>query len=167
MLTVLRLQVLTSDRPSRCTVPSAGYTFPIRDRSTALLHLSRFATFGLLMLTLAPLLPAREPPATLPRFLLSWGQNGDKPGEFHSPIGIAVDKADHVYVTDFRNRRVQKFTADGKFVSAFKVTGTPSGIAVDSASNVYIAQWDPDRLCVYDATGNLLRQWGKSGNGNG
>src|SRR5207249_1869697 len=119
---------------------------------------------GLLPLLLASPLPAAEEAPVKPlRFLLSWGHKGDKPGEFHSPIGIAVDKTDHVYVTDFKNQRVQKFTADGKFVRTFKVTGTPSGIAVNGAGNLCVAQWGPDRLGVYDPKGMLLRQWGKSG----
>jgi len=34
-------------------------------------------------------------------------------GQFHVPVGIAVDSASHIYVTDAGNKRVQKFAADG------------------------------------------------------
>jgi DNA-binding beta-propeller fold protein YncE len=45
--------------------------------------------------------------------------NDNEAGEFNVPQGIALDGADNVYVTDSSNSRVQKFTADGKFISAW------------------------------------------------
>ena len=43
------------------------------------------------------------------KFVLAWGKKGDQPGEFHSPIAIAINNKDEVYVTDLNNARVQKF----------------------------------------------------------
>ena len=40
---------------------------------------------------------------------------GSAPGQFHSPRGIALDPNDILYVTDFYNQRVQRFTSDGLF----------------------------------------------------
>src|SRR5262245_9948742 len=37
------------------------------------------------------------------RFLLTWGQKGSEPGAFHFPIGIAIDPADDILVTDHYN----------------------------------------------------------------
>ncbi|MCH2266807.1 MAG: hypothetical protein MK515_10135, partial [SAR324 cluster bacterium] len=51
-----------------------------------------------------------------PRFLAQWGSQGSDSGEFERPIGIAVDGDDFVYVSDTGNQRIQKFTAQGKFV---------------------------------------------------
>jgi hypothetical protein len=56
-------------------------------------------------------LPATDPPAVgqkidgasdvkTPEFFLAWGQKGDKPGEFYSPICITINKKDEVYVAD-------------------------------------------------------------------
>ena len=39
-----------------------------------------------------------------------FGENGDKPGEFDSPAGIAVDPGDRVYVADSDNHRIQAFS---------------------------------------------------------
>lgn len=46
----------------------------------------------------------------------SWGEPGDQPGQFLQPHSIAVDAADHVYVADRGNRRIQVFDGDGKFI---------------------------------------------------
>jgi NHL repeat len=50
---------------------------------------------------------AAEPALPTPRFLMMWGQRGTEPGHFHFPIGIAVNRADEVLVTDHYNNRVQ------------------------------------------------------------
>src|SRR5690242_12346035 len=77
--------------------------------------------------------------AEQPRFLLQWGQQGTENGEFDFPIGIAINRADEVFVTDFTNYRVQKFTQEGKFLAAFEVSLFPGGIALDREGNVYVA----------------------------
>lgn len=46
----------------------------------------------------------------------SWGEPGDQPGQFLQPHSLAVDVADHVYVADRGNRRIQVFDGDGKFL---------------------------------------------------
>ena len=98
-----------------------------------------------------------------PRFVRTWGKKGAGEGEFHSPIGIAINKSDHVFVTDLSNMRVQKFDAEGKFLAAFAVSGNPGGIALDGAGHVYISLFDKGRIAVYTEAGKLLREWGKTG----
>lgn len=116
-----------------------------------------------------------EPP---PRFLLEWGKQGKENGQFDFPIGIAINAADEVFVTDFKNSRVQKFTAEGKFLTAFAVSAFPGGIALDQDGNVYVAHFgippskydEPrkrDKIAVLSATGKPLREWGKFGTGDG
>lgn len=63
------------------------------------------------------------------RFLSAWGKYGTKPGEFGGntnpksraggPTFLAFDKQGNVYATGGMDGRVQKFTADGAFISAF------------------------------------------------
>ncbi len=100
-------------------------------------------------------------------YLSQWGKPGKGPGDFQSPIGIAINSKDEVFVTEFKNNRVQKFSADGTFLRQFPVAETPGGIAVDPAGRVYVAPLMGHRVCVYDETGKLLRQWGKHGTGPG
>ncbi len=54
-----------------------------------------------------------------PHFVLQWGASGAEPGQFHSPICIAITVKDEVFVADLNNSRVQQFTTDGTFVSEF------------------------------------------------
>jgi DNA-binding beta-propeller fold protein YncE len=113
-----------------------------------------------------------------PRFVREWGQQGSENGEFDFPIGIAINSADEIFVTDFTNARVQKFTSDGKFLSAFAVSPFPGGIALDHDGDVYIAHFGippshyegerkRDKVAVFSATGELLREWGKTGDADG
>jgi DNA-binding beta-propeller fold protein YncE len=121
---------------------------------------------------------AAEPSADSPRFLREWGGLGSAAGEFNFPIGIAVSAADEVFVTDFYNARVQKFSTDGRFLAAFPVSAFPGGITFDREGDVYVthagippSRFDEerkrDKVAVFSATGKPLREWGKFGQGDG
>jgi NHL repeat len=91
--------------------------------------------------------------------------------------GIDVDTEGDVYVADWRNDRVQKFTAEGHFPMQFGTSGAgdgelnrPTGIAVDQAGVIYVADWRNDRLQVFEAEGSFISKltgeatvskWGK------
>jgi sugar lactone lactonase YvrE len=119
---------------------------------------------------------AAEPELPAARFLLTWGKEGTEPGEFHFPIGIAINPADEILITDHYNHRVQKFDPTGKLLGHFAVLPNPGGIALDKAGNVYLSHFpravgskdvNPDRLTVYSPAGKLLHEWGKTGTGPG
>jgi len=115
---------------------------------------------------------AGEPNAA--KFLLSWGKKGDKPGEFYSPIGIAINKKDEVFVTDLNNARLQIFTADGKYLGGFDLprddpkrkSNQAGGIAIDDQGLIYLSYMVQDKVQVYTAAGKLIREWGKAGKGD-
>lgn len=116
-------------------------------------------------------------------FLNSWGtyaslDNGEAPGgSFNEPWGIAIGLDGSVYVTDTWNHRVQKFTADGQFVTMWGTAGTsessntafwgPRGIAVNQNGQVFITDTGNNRVVIYDANGNYLNQFGVPGMGAG
>jgi DNA-binding beta-propeller fold protein YncE len=107
-------------------------------------------------------------PRHSPRFVRAWGKKGAAPGEFNAPIGIAIDRHDHIFVTDLGNQRVQQFDADGKFLGAFAVPGPAGGIAVGPDGTVYVSQtFVKNRIVAFTPKGKLLRQWGKTGSGDG
>jgi sugar lactone lactonase YvrE len=119
---------------------------------------------------------AAEPELPAPRFLLAWGKQGTEPGEFHFPIGIAINPADEILITDHYNNRVQRFDREGKLLDYFAVLPNPGGIALDKAGNTYLSHFptavgskvvNPDRLTVYSPAGKLLHEWGKTGTGPG
>ncbi len=77
---------------------------------------------------------------------------GSGPAQFNDARGIAVDPNDILYVSDYGNSRVQRFTEDGDFAGEAKSTGVgygfilgdfgrPEGITVNSDS-FYILQRD-------------------------
>ncbi|MFO1095170.1 MAG: hypothetical protein U0992_17965 [Planctomycetaceae bacterium] len=102
-----------------------------------------------------------------PRFVMSFGTPGDGPGEFHSPIGIAIDSHDEIYVTEFHTHRVQVFDTSGKQLRMFAVDGQPGGIAVDQEGHVYVAPLLGHRIDVFDREGKALHSFGKQGSGDG
>lgn len=111
-------------------------------------------------------------------FLNMWGSyadilSGDAPqGTFNEPWGIAVGSDGSVYVTDTWNHRVQKFTAEGDFITKWGYFGAaenpdgfwgPRGIIVDAEDRVFIADTGNKRVAVFDSNGNFLTQFGGAG----
>src|SRR5437016_7639971 len=47
------------------------------------------------------------------KWLKSWGEPGNKPGQFNTPHNIASDNQGNIYVADRGNRRIQVFDGDG------------------------------------------------------
>src|ERR1700688_287519 len=50
------------------------------------------------------------------RWLKSFREPGDQPGQFNTPHSIATDAQGHVYVADRGNRRIQVFDREGTFL---------------------------------------------------
>lgn len=98
-----------------------------------------------------------------------WGGKGEAPGRFSEPFDLAVDRAGFVFVTDVRNHRVQKFTADGRFVAAFgrSVLEKPGGIGVAPDDTVWVTDYDRDRILHFSNDGRLLAAWGEAGDAPG
>jgi hypothetical protein len=65
------------------------------------------------------------------------GVNGAAGGQFFNPLGVAVDPTSgDVYVVDFSNHRIEKFSPDGEFLLAFgkEVNATTSANICTAAS---------------------------------
>lgn len=133
---------------------------------------------GIVMMVSAETVRGAEPVPTAARFVVQWGGRGAEPGQFDFPIGIALNRADEVFVTDFTNSRVQKFSSDGKFLAAFPVSAFPGGIALDAKENLYVAhagippsRFDEprkrDKIAVFSPDGTPLREWGRFGDSDG
>jgi sugar lactone lactonase YvrE len=107
--------------------------------------------------------------------VLTWGKKGDQPGDFYSPISLVFTPRDELFVTDLNNSRVQKFTAEGKFLAAFDLPwDTPprksciiGGMALDAQGLVYLSFMVQHKVVVYNESGAVVRQWGKRGVGDG
>jgi serine/threonine-protein kinase len=60
-----------------------------------------------------------------------------------NPIGVAVDDAGSVYVTDDDNKRVVKLAAGSSTQTVLPFTDLthPSGVAVDTAGNLFVIDY--------------------------
>jgi DNA-binding beta-propeller fold protein YncE len=55
------------------------------------------------------------------KWLKSWGEPGDKPGQFNTPHNLAADAQGNIYVADRGNRRIQVFDGDGKLLRVIAI----------------------------------------------
>ena len=72
--------------------------------------------------------------------LLSWGEPGLGPGQFHLVHGIAVDRQGRVYVGDRMNSRIQVFTPGGEFLAQWNDVYQPNDIYIDAEDRVFVAE---------------------------
>ena len=109
------------------------------------------------------------------KVLAVWGEKGDAPGQFYSPIGLALNSRDEVFVTDLNNARVQRFTNAGKHLATFDLpldpadrkTSQAGGIACDPDGLLYVTFMQQDKIRVFTETGELVREWGTKGSAPG
>jgi DNA-binding beta-propeller fold protein YncE len=95
-------------------------------------------------------------------------------GQFKEPWDVAVGEDGSVYVADTWNHRIQKFTAEGEFISAWgsgilsdpeNMLGFfgPRGIATNSQGEIFITDTGNKRIVSFDADGIPLDQFGEAG----
>ena len=104
------------------------------------------------------------------RLLLTLGERG-VPGadatHFNLPTDVAVLPDGSFYVSDgYRNTRVVKFTADGRYAFEWGGKGAgpgqfnlPHGVAVDAQGRVFVCDRTNARLQVFDPRGKFLTEW--------
>jgi DNA-binding beta-propeller fold protein YncE len=114
--------------------------------------------------------------------IAQWGtfadvsKGGAPGGTFYEPWGIAVGPDGSVYVADTWNNRIQRFSADGKFISMWGFFGEgtqpdafwgPRGLAIDRQGNLFVTDTGNKRIVVFDADGKFMTQFGSAGSDPG
>ena len=104
-----------------------------------------------------------------------WGEAGSGPGQIAGMCGLGVTDQ-YVLLGDSRNRCVNRYDKEGKFVDALgkrtsnKMAGfsTCCGIldfGTDAAGNTYVGNLGAHRVEVLNPKGQPVAHWGQSGNG--
>ena len=100
---------------------------------------------------------------------------GSAQGEFSDPRGVAVDSDGNILVADGGNHRIQKFTADGKFLTAVGQRGnkylefsTPSGVAINHDNGkVYVCDRENHRIQILNADMTFSNSYSSHGSDDG
>ncbi len=103
-------------------------------------------------------------------FLSEWGGFGiNVDGYFSYPEFIAVDDDGNSYVSDLGNKRIQKFSSNGEYISQWGGSGKlpgkfhyPSGIAING-DFAYVADHDLHKIQKFYLNGTFVDQWGSKG----
>ncbi len=103
-------------------------------------------------------------------YLFDWGSFGiTGAGSFSHPQFVAVGPDGSVYVSDLGNKRVQKFTSQGDYITEWGKSGKasgefhyPSGIAVYNGY-VFVADRDLNRVQKFTTNGEFISEWGEKG----
>jgi sugar lactone lactonase YvrE len=99
---------------------------------------------------------------------------GSGNGQLKAPRDAATDSAGNIYVVDYGNDRISKFTAAGVFVKNWGGSGgqdgqfrRPYGVDLDVDNNVYVADSTNHRIQVFNTDGGFLAKYGTDGTGGG
>jgi len=107
--------------------------------------------------------------------VLSWGEPGSGPGQFHCVHSVCIHPDGRVLVADRDNERIQVFTQEGRLLAMWPMQ-RPADIAADSEGRIYVNEfcwrrgetsWTagpinelvPARLAVLAADGSRLATW--------
>jgi len=88
---------------------------------------------------------------------------------FKQPKGMAVDKEGYLYIADSWNDRIQKFSADGSFITTWGKLGDEQGefnqpydVAIDDEGFVYITDSQNERVQKFSPEGKFVSAWDNS-----
>jgi len=103
-----------------------------------------------------------------PELVVAFGREGDAPGEFRGPFGVAIGPDGLIYVADDLGHRIQVFDRAGRLQRALGRHGTGPGelawvdsVAVDLNGDLYVADTGNNRVQVWSGSGVFLRQFGR------
>ncbi|MEZ6070092.1 MAG: peptidyl-alpha-hydroxyglycine alpha-amidating lyase family protein [Pirellulales bacterium] len=103
------------------------------------------------------------------KFVRSWGQ-----GMFVNPHQLRIDHDGNVWVADFGQHVVEKFTPEGELLQVLGVRGEagtdnahfdkPTDMAITPSGDVFVTDGYGNRRVVhFDAQGNFVKAWGTYG----
>jgi len=94
----------------------------------------------------------------------SWGEGGKTaPSHFHLPHSLIVNEEGKVYVCDRENNRIQVFSAEGEYLTAWPDLRRPLDISMDPHGIFCISEGGVNnlspRISLMDKQGNVVARW--------
>jgi sugar lactone lactonase YvrE len=119
------------------------------------------------------------------KFIGSWANQGDLPGEFRVPHGIYIDYEDTIWLADHQTHTVTRHREDGEVLMTLGTHGyanitvtttnrqgtpfnMPTGTAIAPDGKIFISDgYANRRVHRFSASGDLEHSWGEAGTGPG
>lgn len=103
-----------------------------------------------------------------------FGSEGDQPGQFCRPWGIASDQNGNIVIGDRSNHRIQVFDSNGVLKTVFGSEGAedgqfnrPAGVATTREGHIVVADKDNHRIQIFKIDGTFIRKFGEKGGNDG
>jgi DNA-binding beta-propeller fold protein YncE len=85
--------------------------------------------------------------------VLTFGEQGDEPGQFQYPLCVSIAANDLLYIADLNNNRIQIFTSFGQYLNTIEHEKTPLEAPcltlVDSAGNLFVGSTFDTKILKY------------------
>lgn len=101
--------------------------------------------------------------------IFKFGKEGEGPGEFKFPYGVAGDSQGNVYVSDLYNGSISILDSKGKFIKYFAekdqketTIEAPGSFRINN-NKVYVTDIKKSKLLVFDMDGKKLMEIGEPG----
>lgn len=115
--------------------------------------------------------PSQEPKF---KFKSKFGSYGNNNGQFNCPFFVTTDKKGDIYVSDYKNHRIQIFASNGVYKRSVGSEGSengqfmcPMGLTFNSKGHLIVADQQNNRLQVFDGNMQFIKSFGSVGRMNG
>ena len=103
-----------------------------------------------------------------------WGEQGSEPGRLLRVGAVATVKDGTVVLADWGNKRLQRFTDTGTFLSAIDISllstaeyWLDNDLSIDCDDYIYLTDRENNQILKLNLAGELVARWGQAGNGTG
>ncbi|OGS33509.1 MAG: hypothetical protein A2474_08745 [Elusimicrobia bacterium RIFOXYC2_FULL_34_12] len=89
-----------------------------------------------------------------------------KIAKFSTPVGIAIDNVDNIYITDVESEKVSKLNPEFYLIREWDITFSrwrPMGIAIDGYDNLYVSDIRNHSIRKFTIDGDPIANWGNEG----